>query len=259
MAVPPVAEVAGPGDEHRATDGVDRRDRLGVAHRAAGLGERPDAGREAGLDGVGEREERVAGAGRPDRRVRHRASRAPWRRPGGRRRRVTSGRCRCPTSRRSRTSTIAFEVTPRTSRQARSRSSCSSSVGARRVAQVQVVGGVGQRRPARSRGPPRRRSGSRRSDAARRRRPARRAASASSTRTRRFGLVARTSSAASSKAGATTTSRKIEVRASATAAIDRAGQRDDATERADRVGLQGRLPGVERASAARRRRTGWCA
>ena len=34
-----------------------------------------------------------------------------------------------PTSRRSFTSTIAFEVTPRTSRQARSRSSCSASVG----------------------------------------------------------------------------------------------------------------------------------
>ena len=45
-----------------------------------------------------------------------------------------------PTRRRSRTSTIAFEVTPRTSRQARSRSSCSSGVGARRVAHVQVAG-----------------------------------------------------------------------------------------------------------------------
>ena len=72
--------------------GVDDRDRLGVADRAAGLGERGDARRQADLDGVRERVERVRGAGGAARSRPARASRAPWRRPGGRRRPARSGR-----------------------------------------------------------------------------------------------------------------------------------------------------------------------
>jgi hypothetical protein len=56
--------------------------------------------------------------------------------------------------------------------------------------------------------------------------------------------------------GATTTSRKIDVSASAIARST-AGQRDHAAER--RTGSpEGRSPGSEEV-AARRRRTGWCA
>ena len=105
---------------------VDRRDRLGVADRAARLGERA-ARRPRGRP----RPRRGTGRRRRSRRRRRpstpaRASRAPWPPPGGPRRRVTSGRCPSRRAGASRTSTIAFDVTPRTSRQARSRSSCSS-------------------------------------------------------------------------------------------------------------------------------------
>ena len=53
----PVSSIVAPA---ASTDGDD----LGVAHRAARLGERGDAGLEADLDRVGEREERVRGARR---------------------------------------------------------------------------------------------------------------------------------------------------------------------------------------------------
>ena len=42
-------------------------------------------------------------------------------------------------------------------------------------------------------------------------------------------------------------------------AIDRPGQRDDAAERRDRIACERRRPRPRAASAARRRRTGWCA
>ena len=177
-----------------AAGGVDDRDRLGVAHRAARLGEGGHARGKAGLDRVREREERVGAARRADRRVSARASRAAlataWRAASTR----DVWPLPIPTSRRSLTSTIAFEVTPRTSRQARSRSSSSASVGARRVTHVHVRRVVRRDvgRPdedGAAGGPDRRRSGRARPAAARR------SASASSTRTRRFGLVARSSSA----------------------------------------------------------------
>ena len=238
-----VAEVADAGHEHRPAGGIDGRDRVGVADRAAGLGEGRDAGREADLDRVGEREERVRGAGGARRSTsgpsiacalatawRAASTREVWPLP-------------IPTSRRSRTRTIAFEVTPRTSRQARSRSSCSASVGARRVAQVQAVGssaamsGVVTRtappavriEPVGSGGP--------------------RAASSSGERLveeRRAGSASWRGSRG--RPGRTRARRRSRGRsrrgAPAVGAIDRPGQRDDATERADRVGLERRLPGV---------------
>ena len=98
-----------------------------------------------------------------------------------------------PTSRRSRTSTIAFDVTPRTSRQARSRSSCSSSVGARRVAHVHVVVASAMTSGAvTSTAPPAVRIDPVGEAAAS---PAHPRRAASSTSTRRFGFEARTSSA----------------------------------------------------------------
>ena len=212
-----MAEVTRPGDEHGAIDGIDGGDRVGVAHRSAGLHEGPYAGGQADLDGIREREERVAGAGGPDRASTGRAWRGPWRR----RRAAASTRdvwpLPMPTRRPSRTSTMAFEVTPRTSRQARSRSSCSPSVGARRVAHVHVVGRSARMSGAVTRtAPPTLRSD-----------PTGEAASSgggssearpSSSRTRRFGFPARMARASSSYAGATTTSRNSAVRAVATAA-----------------------------------------
>jgi trans-aconitate methyltransferase len=61
-----MTEVADPRHQHRPLQAIDGIDRLVVAHRAAGLGERADAGRKARLDRIREWEERVAGAGRPD-------------------------------------------------------------------------------------------------------------------------------------------------------------------------------------------------
>ena len=50
-----------------APGGIDRGHGLGVAHGAARLGKGPDTGRQAQLDGVGEREERVRCARGPRR------------------------------------------------------------------------------------------------------------------------------------------------------------------------------------------------
>src|SRR5689334_17185081 len=55
-----VAEVPGPCRDHRGTGGVDVREHLRVAHRAAGLDDRRHAGLEEDARAVGEREERVA-------------------------------------------------------------------------------------------------------------------------------------------------------------------------------------------------------
>ncbi len=52
-----------------AAGGIDRGDRIGVVHGTARLGERRDAGRQADLDRVREREERVRATGGARRRV----------------------------------------------------------------------------------------------------------------------------------------------------------------------------------------------
>ena len=54
-----VAEVADPGDEHRPADRVHGRDGLGIAHGAAGLGERRDAGGQADLQRIRKREKGI--------------------------------------------------------------------------------------------------------------------------------------------------------------------------------------------------------
>ena len=196
-----------------STDG----DRLGVAHRAARLGEgarRRPPGRPRPRRGTGRRRPRRTTA--PAGRRRRRASRGPWRPPGGRRRRARSGRC--PSRRAGGRGRARSRSTSRRgpgARRGRGRAARRRS-GARRVAHVQVVGssvttsGVVTRTA-----PPAVRiepvgdaavGGTGSSDARR-----------SSTSTRRFGFVARTSSASAVKAGATTISRKIEVSASAIA------------------------------------------
>ena len=57
-----VPEVAAAGHDHHGARAVDGRDDLVVAHAAAGLDERADAGVEQHVDAVGEREEGVGGA-----------------------------------------------------------------------------------------------------------------------------------------------------------------------------------------------------
>ena len=98
-------EVADPGQEHRRAGGLGDRDDVGVADRATRLGEGGDPGREAGLDGVGEREEGIRAADRPVGRLRAESDRArstAWR--------AASTRLvwpePSPTSRPSRTSTM---------------------------------------------------------------------------------------------------------------------------------------------------------
>ena len=242
-----------------AAGGIDDGEDVRVAHRAAGLDEGADARLEARLDRVGEREERVRA--RTPRRpcVRRRGTRGPWRPPGAPHRPATSGRCPMPISRPSRTRTIAFEVTPRTSRQARSRSRRSASVGARRVAHGPGRGVVGDdvRRAYEDRaagGPDR---PERRGAAAGRIGSS--AARASSMSTRRFGLRREDASASSSNAGATTTSRKI---ASVPPRPRRSTGRVSATTPPNALtgsAGQGGVPGARAGSAAPRRRTGSCA
>src|SRR5438045_8783631 len=59
-----VAEVASPRDEHGRSGRIDGGHDLGVTDRAARLDEARDAGREADLDGVGERKEGIGRTGR---------------------------------------------------------------------------------------------------------------------------------------------------------------------------------------------------
>ena len=163
-----------------------------------------------------------------------------------------------PTSRRSFTSTIAFEVTPRTRRQARSRSSSSSSLGARRVTDVQVAGIVAQRRPGPRRDrrrPPYRIDPVGVGSARRRRRPP----DASSTSTRRFGFRARTSSASGVERGRDDDLEEDRHELLRDDRGHRSRQRDHATEGADRVRLERRRPRLGEASGAPRPRTGSCA
>ena len=63
-----------------------------------------------------------------------------------------------------------------------------------------------------------------------------------STMTRRSARPASTVAAAGSSPGAMTTSRKMEASALCQRGVDRRGQRDDATERADWVACQGATP-----------------
>ena len=138
-----MAEVPGPGQQHRGPGGIDGGHRIGVVQGAARLDERRHAGLQADLDRVRERVERVRRAGGARPRLgplkaiafatapRAASTRDVWPDP-------------IPISRPCRTSTIAFEVTPRTRRQARSRSARSASVGLRRLATVQVAGSSGR-------------------------------------------------------------------------------------------------------------------
>ena len=87
-----------------------------------------DAGLDRQLGPVGEREERVGG----QRRALQRLRRATSRPRGARSRRGSSARRRCRRSRRSRASTIALDFTCWQTRQAKSRSLHSSSVGGAR-------------------------------------------------------------------------------------------------------------------------------
>ena len=186
-----------------------------------------------------------------------RASPGPWRRPD----RAASTRevwpLPSPTSRRSRTRTIAFEVTPRTRRQARSRSSRSASVGAAardaRPAGRVVGGHVRGRHEDGAAGRPDRAgrvgAGPRTSSSA----------SASSRRTRRFGLVARTRGLRSSNAGATTISRKIDTRRSAIARDRPSASAPRRRRRRSRDRPRARRPRHRGATGVRPRRTGSCA
>ena len=56
-----MTEVSNPGEHHRQAMLVSRRDDFVVAHRAARLDHRLDAGFGRGIDAVAEREEGVAG------------------------------------------------------------------------------------------------------------------------------------------------------------------------------------------------------
>ena len=140
------------------------------------------------------RRRRGTGRTRPTRRPRPddapRRDRAGLRRPpGGRRRPGSSGRIPSPTSAPSRTRTIAFDVTPRTRRQARSRSTPLGVGRARGVVHDlpgrRVVGrGVRRGDEDGAAGRPDRADRVRAAGAA-----ARRGRGRSSTRTRRFGFV----------------------------------------------------------------------
>ena len=134
-----------------------------------------------------------------------------WPLRGGRCQRGSSVRHPCPRARDPRASTMAFDLTCRQTRHAKSRASRSSSVGARRVATLHVAGSSAAtsavRREERAAGaaelehlPPAARRGRDRAP---------RACSAA---------AARMSSASGSTAGATTTSRKMRTNRSASAA-----------------------------------------
>ena len=177
-----------PGHEHRRAGRVDGRDHLRVAHRAARLDERasrrrrgtPRPRRGTGRTHPRRRRPRVDASGPEIARAfstawRAASTRLVWPVPS-------------PTSRPSRTRTIAFDVTPRTSRQARSRSRRSASVGARGADDAprrRVVGGrVGRGDEDGAAGGPDRRQRVGRTRAA-----ASSAAGRGSTTTRRFGFA----------------------------------------------------------------------
>ena len=191
-----VAEVADAGDEHRRRR--RRRRRRPPPRRAASR----RAGRTRSPRPPS-RPRRRRGTGRTHRcRTTPRPSTlgpsiaGPWRRPGGGvdPRGLAAAQ---PDQPPSRTRTIAFDVTPRTSRQARSRSSCSASVGARRVSARPGRPGRRPGRPARSRGPRRRRCASTRAvDADRPPGGGGSSRRAGSSTDRRFGFVARIARAA---------------------------------------------------------------
>ena len=254
-----VAEVAGAGHDHRGARRVHVGEHLGVAHRAAGLDDRRHAGVEqqpAGRPGTGRT--------RPRRRRRRVAPASPWNwRALSTAPRQASTRLTCPlpspTSIPSRTRRIAFETTPRHRRQARSRSARSRSVGCALGDDASRPRGRRRACRAPSRGPRRRPCGTSRADRARRATRGRVAQRAvddeAEVRLRRRGPRGRPSS----KAGATTTSRKIDVRRSASVAVHGAGDRHDARRTRTPGRPRGPPPTPRAASGARRRRTGWCA
>ena len=153
-----------------------------------------------------------------------------------------------PMRRRSLTSTIALDVTPRTRRQASSRSSSSASVGPRAVdrrtrSDGSSAIGVGRGdEDATARGPER-------AGRVGRGEPAHRAPSAGSTTRRRFGLDARTASAASSNAGRDDDLQEDRGEGLGDRPIHRPGQRDDATEGGDRIAGKRRRPRLEQGRA----------
>ena len=226
-----------------------------VAHRAAGLDEGRDPGRQADLDRVGERVERV-------RRARGTASASAPEMA-----RALSTACRAastrevwpeprPTSRPSRTSTIAFEVA-RTRRQARSRSRRSASVGARRVATVQVGRVVRRRVRRRDEDRATGRLGWRRG-VGRGREPSEREGRIDDQP--EVGLAGQDRERVRRRTpGATTTSRKIDAECLRRRPDRPAGLGDHATERRDRIAGQRPCPGLVERRALRRHRTGWCA
>ena len=205
----PVRTIVAPGV---IGDGHD----IGVAHRAAGLDEGRHAGRKTGLDarpGTGRtrRTHRRRPSSRPGR-----AWRWPSRRPAARRRRGDVWPLPIPTSRRSRTSDDgvrghAADEPPGEVEVALLLRRSGPPRGARPRRWI-VRGDVRRGHEDGAAGGPDRS----RSDRARRRPLASSVAGQRSSRsTRRFGLVASTSSASASNAGATTISRKIETSRSA--------------------------------------------
>ncbi len=206
---------------------------------------------EADLDGVGERVEGVGGAGRAPRAPRRRRAPAPCRPPRGPRPRGDVWPEPIPMSRPSRTRTIAFEVTPRTRRQARSRSR-----------QLRVGRGASAWPPSRSDGSSGAVSGAvtRTAPPAVRIEPSGSGAGRGSSRRqhrvddepqvrlRRRGSRGRRHRTP----GATTTSRKIDDERLGDRAIDRPGQGHDATEGGDRD----RRPGPPSQASSERRPLG---
>ena len=123
-------EVAPAGERHRDPGPVSRRDHRVVADRAAGLDDGGDAGRGRGLEAVGEGEEGVRGERRS---VGCPALAAALRTASSTESTRLIWPAPMPTVAPSRASTIAFELTWRTTVQAKSRSASSASLGARRV------------------------------------------------------------------------------------------------------------------------------
>ena len=253
-----MAEVARPGDEHRAVGRIDRGDaprRRASEPPGWAKARTPAARHTSTASGNGKNASEAHAAPTVDAApsiawafataCRAASTREVWPLP-------------IPTSRRSRTSTIAFEVTPRTRRQARSRSSCSSSVGARRVAHVQVAGASVTMSGVVTRTAP----------------PAVRIEPIGEAAAGRDGVVGR-QALVDEHAQVRLLRQDLERLPGVGGrdddleedrgerlghrSVDLARQRHDAAEGADRVRLERRAPTRRAASPARRRRTGSCA
>ncbi len=204
---------------------------------------------------VGEREERIRGAGRRRRALASGTARLLDRLPRGvdaaRLARAEPDDAPVPDEH----DRIRLDV--RASRQARSRSRSLRVRSARGGDHLHVEGSSGVMSGAVTRTAPPAVRTSPRVDRSRRRV---RSPASEVTTSRRFGLAARTARARRQTDGATTTSRKIEASALRRAGDhDLAGEGHDAAERRHGVARQRRLPRREERRAARRRRTGSCA